>query len=133
MEFKRYMYIYNGEKHRDKKLIGYAQASAKQHKKYLEFDITKNELTPRQIATLAQGLNTPLHEMVDDTAAHSFDLTEYKNTSESELLTVLSHNPELLRTPILIDGEEYKFVDYIHDVNRQGSKGSASDSELFQQ
>ncbi|KPM32094.1 Arsenate reductase [Croceitalea dokdonensis DOKDO 023] len=86
--------------------LAYVQAS---NKKLHEVDIAKTNVTGTQWTELANGLNTNVSELIN--TEHPEFINTYGKESprmqEHDWLKVLGHEPQLLKFPILIDGETY--------------------------
>ncbi|MEH0156989.1 hypothetical protein V6R21_22870 [Limibacter armeniacum] len=110
----KFTFIYNGSEQHDKKLLGYLNASKT---KFHQLDIVKTPLTEQQLAEIATGLKVPVHQLVAKGKAKEKGVS-FDDITESEVLTVLVKNPDLLQTPILGLYREYRIVKDIADVNR---------------
>lgn len=102
MKKKEIQLIYNSSKQEDRKALGYAQSL----KDYVinDFDVNNNKFTERQLAELTDKLNIAAHDLLVK-EAHD------KNLSDEDVLKLIREQPELLRTPIRVEGKNAKFVD----------------------
>lgn len=113
--------IYNSEKQKDKEVLGYAE-SLKDHK-LNDKDISKSQLTERQIAEIANDLNREVIEIVDDASEKFKTEIKGKDFADEQLLKLLAENPDLLTTPVAYMNDEafvvasqYSFVNKGLDV-----------------
>ncbi len=72
-----------------------------------EFDVQKNEMTPRQIADLADDLNVEITDLMDKQSENF--RKEYSNLSKDDLLQTIHKNMSLLKTPIIRKDETTGF------------------------
>ncbi|MFS4469775.1 arsenate reductase family protein [Maribacter sp. 2210JD10-5] len=78
-------------------------------KKVRSIDISKTNVTETQWTELAEGLNMKISDLIDQ--EHPDFTNKYgdgqKSMSPTDWLKILNNHPELLKYPILIDGNEY--------------------------
>lgn len=116
--------IYDSEILEDRKALGYAQSL--QHHKLKEKDIRKEPLTSTQIEEVIEALGIDAHEIIDKQS--EIYKNEYSEVSLEghDLLTALSKNPALMKTPIAIRegsakfvGSSYEFIEEDMDSNNE--------------
>ncbi|MCA6073643.1 arsenate reductase family protein [Fulvivirga sedimenti] len=91
---------YNSEKKKDREVLGYAQSL----KKIVvnERDISKSNLTERQLKELADTIGEPVEEMMDRNDSLYMDKIANGSFTEEDLLMLMSQNPSLIDTPIAV-------------------------------
>lgn len=75
-----------------------------------EIDIIKDGLTPSQIKDLANGFDVETIELANPGHPDYEKMLAGKDFGEEDLLQLLCRNPQLLKTPIVIHGDQYYFV-----------------------
>jgi arsenate reductase-like glutaredoxin family protein len=97
--------IYHSDKAEDKKMLAYVEVLGKYKTKSL--NLKRQALTETQLAEIADKMALPITDLLDGSY---IDQTPLKNMhqssmmSKADLLTMLSKNPLLLATPIIIVG-----------------------------
>ncbi len=99
---------YNSAKKRDRETLGYAESL---DVRLNDRDLSKNNLTPRQFAELAESLGTEVRGLVDENADMFLNELKDKKFSEEEWLKLLSNNPDLVKTPVALIGKKVYYVD----------------------
>lgn len=105
--------IYNSDSVRAKKALALA------HTKDLpirEIDLLATKLTGEQIGEIANNLKVPVQELVNHD--HPFFKEHFGNAefSDMDLLTMIEHNPQILKQPIAICGDKTVLIDAPTDV-----------------
>ncbi|MEK6478009.1 hypothetical protein WJR50_10760 [Catalinimonas sp. 4WD22] len=110
MEFnpKEITLIYNFDKQGDREAIAYAKQIAQNVN---EVDISKNPLTESQLAQLLTKLGVSVEKLIDVKSDIFKEKYEGKNMEETEWLSVLKHDPHLMKTPIGILGDKSIIAD----------------------
>ena len=110
---KELLFIYNAEKSTDRTALSYAEPI--KDYKLKEFDISKDFFTELQLKEIASLLHVQPKEMVDTTSDIYRDKYANSSLSESDLLTVLKHEPSMMRTPIALYHDHGEFVTSSYD------------------
>jgi arsenate reductase len=108
--------IYNSEKLSDRKALGYAKALRDYTVK--ERDIARDSLTETQLKEVANRLGVTVGDLVDEQSDIYQDKFKSATVSETDLLIAITHEPELLRTPIALYADHGEFVDPYTFVKR---------------
>lgn len=108
--------IYNSEKLSDRKALGYAKSLPEYTVK--ERDIARDALTETQLKEVANRLGVKPRELVDEQSDVYQDKYQSATVSETDLLIALTHEPELLRTPIALYATRGEFVESYGFVKR---------------
>jgi arsenate reductase-like glutaredoxin family protein len=108
--------IYNSGKQSDRKALGYAKALREYTVK--ERDISRDALTETQLKEVANKLGVTAVELLDRESDIYRDKYRSASVSETDLLITLTHEPELLRTPIALYADHAEFVDPYTFVKR---------------
>jgi len=127
--------IFNSDKHDDKKARGYVEAL--RGFKIKTIDLAIESITETQLAEVADKLNMGIEDLLDPTyddhiSVHTEGL---KMMDRQSLLTLMTHDPKLISTPIAIIGKHaYKFgsgYDFIQEkmVQEVASLSSANREE----
>jgi len=110
--------FYKSGIHTDKEALGYAQ-SVREH--VHEIDVTKTPVTSTQLMEIIDTLGVDIEELIDKES----DLyqEEYPGMSfdTNGWLTVLTKNPELLKTPIVFIGDRGMIVESGRDIIKFGA------------
>ena len=102
--------IYNSDKHDDKKARGYVEALDGFRIKTIDLAVEK--LTETQLAEIATKLNCGIEDLLDPTYDDHISVHKegLKLMDRQSLLTLMTHDPKLINTPIAIIGRHaYKF------------------------
>lgn len=120
---KEIVLIYNSGNKKDREAL--ALLTSLSNHIVNEFDLQKNNLTPRQIAEFAYDLGVDTIDILDH---RSEDFREsYKNTSDDDLLKIINNNITLLKTPIIkVDGktEFFKTPYDAHPIDLEMKNGN---------
>lgn len=82
-----------------------------------EKDIYKEPFTGAQLVELARLLNISLSEIADtEKALYKEEIGDAKNFSKEDWITVLTQNPELVRSPIAMKGEKVMLINTPTDI-----------------
>jgi arsenate reductase len=110
--------VYNSGTQSDRTALGYAKA-VKDYK-LREVDIKKDAFTETQLKEIANKLGVNPMDLVDRQSDIFKD--KYKNSSmnENDVLTVLSHEPDIMRTPIVLYKDKGAFVDSKYEFVKRG-------------
>lgn len=105
--------IYNSDSVRAKKTLALAQTKELPIR---EIDLLSTKLTGEQIGEIANGLHVSIQELVNHD--HPFFKANFGNAdfSDMDLLTMIEHNPQILKQPIAILGDKTILVDMPSDV-----------------
>lgn len=102
----------------------YVQAS---EKKLHEVDIAKTNVTGTQWAELAEGLDKKIADLIDQN--HPRFKEEYGKENidldEHDWMRVLEKEPQVLRYPIIINGQEYLQIESAADFKKYIEPDSA--------
>jgi len=93
------MFIYDSSNHKEKEALAYAKALQYYHLRAQ--DLKHDSLTPTQVKRVAEHCNYKLEDLVDQRAAKDANFS-LSDISKEELLTLLSENPELIKTPLVL-------------------------------
>ena len=105
--------IYNFNKQGDRESLAYAKQMAVN---VSEVDISHNPLTERQLALLLDKLGVGLDEIIDKRSDIYQKKYEGKDMDVTDWLSVIKHNPELMKTPIGILGDESVICDLPNQI-----------------
>jgi arsenate reductase-like glutaredoxin family protein len=136
--------IYNSDKHDDKKARGYVESLG--GFKIKTIDLAKESITETQLAEVAGKLNCSIEDLLDPTFDDHISVHKegLKLMDRQSLLTLMTHDPKLINTPIAIIGKHaYKFgsgyafikekmaqeVAGLSKANREEKRGIGSDDE----
>ena len=109
-------FIYNGNQIKEKEAYGYAQ-SLGQHK-VNEWDLNKKNITNRQLADIAKKLDVEVKDLLDKNNEKYQDELAGKDYDDQDLLTMMSEDPRLIKTPILVHEKYAKLIDSAFDLNK---------------
>ncbi|MCX7743578.1 MAG: hypothetical protein N2167_03335 [Flavobacteriales bacterium] len=103
----------DGENRIHQKALAWLQS---QHDHIVEIDLMKEPITPRRLEELAAELNCTARDMVNE-QSEKFQ-KDYANAdlSEHDWLTVLAHNHDMIRMPIVVKDNKAVFLDSPGDV-----------------
>lgn len=112
------MFIYNSGIQTDRVALGYAQAVPGYVLK--EHDTRKEQFTELQIKEIATKLKVQPIDLVDKRS--DLYLGKYKDTelSENDVLTVLKHEPGIMRTPIVLYHDTGEFIGSKYEFVKRG-------------
>ena len=118
--------VYHSEKTDDKKARGYVESLPSLVIKTL--DLAKEPITETQLAQLADKIEIPIEDLIDvsydERSSADRERAGLKQMNKTEILTMIKHNPKLLRTPILIIGDRaYKYGSAYHLIKDQMAEG----------
>lgn len=110
--------FYKGDNRSDKEALGYARP-LRNHSH--EIDITKDNITSTQLMEIIEALGVDIEALVDKES----DLYQekYKDMSfdTNNWLTIMTQNPEIIKTPIVFVGDRGMIVESGRDVIQLGS------------
>jgi arsenate reductase (glutaredoxin) len=110
--------IYKGNSRSDKEGYGYA-SSLKPH--VHDIDVTKEPLTSTQLMEIANKLGVDVEELVDKESDIYKEEYEGMSFDTNNWLNILSQKPDLLKTPIIFDGEKGHIFESGRDVIKYGT------------
>jgi len=118
VEENEMMFIYNSGIQTDRVGLGYAQAVPGYVLK--EHDTRKETFTELQLKEIASKLKVQPIDLVDRRS--DLYIQKYKNTalSENDVLTVLKHEPDMMRTPIVLYHDGGEFVGSKYEFVKRG-------------
>ncbi|MBL7875612.1 MAG: hypothetical protein JNL53_08105 [Cyclobacteriaceae bacterium] len=103
--------IYHSDKSEDKKMLAFVEASDRFKTKNL--NLKRQILTEMQLAEIADKMALPIVELVDESYMDRTplqNLLQCRMMDPGDILTLLTQNPMLLATPIVIVGHKaYKY------------------------
>ena len=102
------LFIYNSMFFRDKRALGYVQTLDGYQLR--EWDLARERLTPLQIVQLADHLKIKVIHLLDQGSQLFKKVLKDKNAEESDLIQIMSRNPEVLNTPIALYEDRGVFV-----------------------
>lgn len=112
MEFK---FIYDSNQIKEREAYGYAK-SLDQH--FINaIDLSKETLTERQWAEIAQKLNVTIQELIDENNDYYQDELKGKEFDEHDLLRLIKDHPQIIKTPIIDSEKHAKFIKSPYDFN----------------
>ena len=117
-EEKEILFIYNSEKQEDRKARGYAETV--DGYALNDKDVSKVKITETQIAEIADDMGVTVVQLVDENSEYYMNELKDKSIDDSALTTILSKNPEALKTPIAYLGKKAFFVDSAYSFVKQG-------------
>ena len=106
-------FIYNSESVRARKALALVQTKELPIR---EIDVLTTKLTGEQIAEIAGSLKLSVQDMVNE--EHPYFKEHFGNAefSDMDLLTMIEHNPQILKQPIAMLGDKTILVDTPTDV-----------------
>ncbi|MDO1447714.1 ArsC/Spx/MgsR family protein [Rhodocytophaga aerolata] len=110
--------FYKGNKRSDEEALGYARP-LKPHS--LEIDLTKDNITSTQLMEIANKLGVSVGELVDRESDMYKEKYNGMDFDDNNWLTLLTQNPELLRTPIIFNGDQGIIAESGRDVIKFGT------------
>lgn len=120
--------IFDSEIFEDRKALGYAKSL--QYHKVKERDIRKEPLTETQVQEVIEALGIAPEDMIDK----SSDIyeNEYANVSldRNGILTAISKNPQLMKTPIAIREHNAKILGTSYEFIQQDMDNDTSSSGM---
>lgn len=114
---KELLFIYSTAKSTDRTALSYAE-TIKEHT-LKPFDISKDFFTELQLKEIASLLKVQPKELIDTTSDIYRDKYANSNLSETDLLTVLKHEPSMMKTPIALYHDHGEFVTSPYDFIRK--------------
>jgi arsenate reductase len=121
---KELLFIYNSQKTTDRTALSYAEPI--KEFKLKEFDISKDFFTELQLKEIASLLKVQSKELIDTTSDVYRDKYANSKLSETDLLTVLKHEPSMMRTPIALYHDRGEFVTSSYDFIKKDMATPAS-------
>ena len=105
--------IYNSDSVRAKKTLALAQTKELPIR---EIDVLATKLTGEQLSEIANDLNMPIQALVNQ--EHPYYKEHFGNAefSDMDLLTMIEHNPQILKQPIAILGDKTILVETPTDI-----------------
>ena len=110
--------FYKGDSRSDKEALGYARP-LRNHSH--EVDILKDNLTSTQLMEISELLNVDIEALVDKESDLYHEKYQGMSFDTNNWLTVMTQNPELIKTPIVFVGERGMIVESGRDVIQLGS------------
>jgi arsenate reductase-like glutaredoxin family protein len=95
--------IFHSDKEEDKKTRAYVETIDGFVVKTL--DLKREGLTPTQLAEIADKLDGTIDDLIDAGYADQVNISSVKDLRDQDALKLLSQNPILIATPILIIGD----------------------------
>ena len=105
--------IYNSDSVRAKKTLALAQTKELPIR---EIDVLSDGLTREQYAEIATDLHIPIAELVNQDHPYFKEHFEHMEFSDMDWLTMIVHNPQILKQPIAMRGEKTIVVDTPTDI-----------------
>ncbi len=111
----RFVFIYDGNDHNNKRMLAYA---TQKNVNFLAKDIsTKDKITEREMMEIATSLNVPITALVDEKKANEKGIDNYTSMDERDVLTVLKNNLDVLKLPIFIVNKKAYLIKSVADIN----------------
>jgi arsenate reductase-like glutaredoxin family protein len=121
--------IYHSDKDQDKKARAFVETIT--HYKVKTLDLKKESLTETQLAEIANKMGTTIRNLADPSYAdrlESKDVNTINEVYDNDLLTILTHEPILINTPIAIIGKRaYSYASAYDLLNKNTSTDGISD------
>lgn len=106
---------YNSNNSLGKQTYGYIESA---EQSLLTIDTAKENMTPTQWSEMAEGLGVRIAELIDKENPDFHN--EYGDTDlkldTSDWLKVLEEHPEFVRRPILLNGNDFRFIEIPSEV-----------------
>lgn len=98
--------FYNSENSIGKQTLGYVESSERDIR---TVDVSKDKVTGTQWAELADGVEIPIHELIDQDHPEFKKAygTEKVDLDEHDWLRVLEKSPAVLAYPLVIQGKQF--------------------------
>ncbi len=106
-------FIYNSDSVRARKALALIQTKELPIR---EIDVLTTKLTRAQLADIASDLNLPISELVNQDHPYFQEHFGHADFSDMEWLTMIEHNPQILKQPIAMMGDKTILVDTPTDV-----------------
>ncbi len=106
-------FIYNSDSVRAKKTLALLQTKELPVR---EIDVLTTKMTGEQIAEIAGNLHLDIQELVNEDHPYFKEHFGTAEFSDMDLLTMIEHNPQILKQPIVILGDKTILVDTPTDV-----------------
>ncbi|KYG83548.1 arsenate reductase family protein [Roseivirga echinicomitans] len=112
------LFIFNGRKAHDAKVLGYA--SSIQKYKVNERNIDKNPLTETQLTQVANDMGLQILDLIDKTSDTFLNEIKAQNFSNEEMMKIVKRHPDILKTPIAMLNGTVFFVHSAYDFVNKG-------------
>ncbi len=109
---------YKGNNRSDKEALGYARP-LRNHSH--EVDITKDPMTSTQLMEIASLLGVDIEALVDKESDYYEENYKGMSFDTNNWLTIMTQNPEIIKTPIVFVGERGMIVESGRDVIKLGT------------
>lgn len=103
----------DGENRIHQKALAWLQA---QHDHVISIDLMKEPITPRRLEELVGELNCSAKDLVNEQSEKFQKEYAQADLSEEDWLTVLAHNHDMIRMPIVVKDNKAVFLDQPGDV-----------------
>lgn len=117
------IFIYNGKQANDRKILARTKALPA---KLREIDISQESMADTALVEVAQGLDEPLEGLIDP------KMIEADQPDKDGILKIISHQPDAMKTPVLVKGNLYRVIDEFSDLEAFEDAITASDNRFFQ-
>lgn len=118
VEKNELLFIYNSNKLRDRRALGYAKAL--KDYKLKEIDLSKEKLTGQQFMDLTYRLKVPPLDLFDKQADTFMQNLKGVKLSKEDILKTVKHTPSVVKTPIAVFYNKAYFVSSAYDFVKQG-------------
>jgi len=106
-------FFYSSDSIRAKQALAYAKAEGLP---ILEIDILKTPLTGTQIVEIADRLHMEIKDLVNQEHPAYTSHFEHHNFSPEDWITMIKHNPEIMKQPIALKGDKTILVNTPSDI-----------------
>ncbi len=110
------IFIYNQTQRKDKTFL--ARAKDLPRVKLNEINVDKEPLAGTLLAEIAQGLGVEIQELLE--TDHE-EMPEKAPTKQEDVIALIRKSPVLLRTPIAIKGNIFRFIKEFKDIHDLGN------------
>lgn len=106
---------YSSKSQRAKQTLAYAKAEGLP---ILEIDILKTPLTGTQIVALAEKLNVEIKDLINQDHPIYKSRFKHHDLSENDWIKMIRHNPDIMKQPIALRGDDAILVETPTDIIR---------------
>ena len=106
--------IYHSKEHAGRQILTYAKA---QNMPVHDIDLAHTKLTPSQWVGIYTKMGIEVKELINtDNPEYIEKFGDITELSEHDWLTILVHNPEILKAPIVMKGDKIVFMSNPQDM-----------------
>jgi len=115
---KEILIIYNSDKLKDRKALGYAQGQ--KNKKIKTINVQKDQLSETQLRRIAMELGIELEDLVDKQSSIYKKYFSDADLVGSNIMKALQKYPTMIKSPIVLYDKGGEFIESSYDFIRKG-------------